>query len=149
MSTAAPSRPPESNVLDILMRNLSGKCRVASELMKSVRGPRSDTHKMRAVIALKAEFERAGHKVGHNPKDSAGYTGSGTSPFDRFVRQFFKDVDPADTQRRGVNDAIAFASREGRQAAARAKQPLPDEGNRSRIQQMLIEAGVTNFSPDS
>lgn len=143
-----PKPPPESNFVCVLTGNLSCKSFVASELMKSVRGPRSDLHKMRAVIAIKAEFERTGLQATHNSNDTAGHTGVGTSPFDKFVRQFFKDVDPVDTQRRSIEDAIAFACRRGRQSAQGSKLKSA-EGRESEIANMLIAAGVTNLSPDS
>ena len=144
-----PAAAPESNFLCVAIRNLSGKSQVASELMKSVRGPRSDTHKMRAVIALKTEFDRGGKRLSHNPGDTAGYTGVGTSAFDKFVHQFFKDIDPADTQRRGVNDATAFACRTGRQASRENASAEVVGSERTAILNLLMKAGVTYFSPDS
>jgi hypothetical protein len=142
-----PAPPSGSDFLFIMMRNLSGKCKVASKMMKSVRGPRSDTHRMRAVLALKSEFERAGAKATHNTTDTTGHTGVAASSFDRLVYRFFEDIDPGDSQRRGINDAISYACRQGRQSRRIGKSRINDCG-RQQIITLLIKAGVTNFLSD-
>jgi len=119
---------------------------VAAELMKSDRGPRSDTIQMRAVQALKTEFEHAGEKATHNSKSAEGYTGEATTPFGRFVHQFFADVEPEDKHHRGLDDAIAFACWDSRRLGRRPKVEEATQQRQSRIIQLLIEAGVTNFS---
>ena len=96
-------------LLDTLRTNAS----MAAESMKSARGPRSDSLRMRAVLRLKEEFARHGLATTHNPKDTAGYVGIGSSPFDLFVQTFFVAIEPTDTQRRGLNDAVSFACRRG------------------------------------
>lgn len=101
-------------LIDTLRTNAS----MAAESMKSARGPRSDTVRMRAVLRLKEEFAGHGLPTTHNPNDAADYVGIGSSPFDRFVHTFFVAVEPGDTQRRGLNDAVAFACRPGRVARA-------------------------------
>lgn len=110
-SVACETDGPRSlyTLLDTLRTNAS----MAAEFMKSARGPRSDTLRMRAVLRLKEEFARHGLATTHNPKDTAGYVGIGSSPFDRFVQTFFVAVEPTDTQRRGLNDAVSFACRRG------------------------------------
>lgn len=105
--------------LDRLRTNAS----MAAESMKSARGPRSDTLRMRTVLRLKEEFARHGLAATHNPKDTTGYVGIGSSPFDRFVHTFFVAVEPDDTQRRGLNDAVSFACRPGRVDGAAASNP--------------------------
>ena len=94
-------------LLDTLRTNAS----MAASSMKSARGPRSDTVRMKAVLRLKEEFARCGLAATHNPNDTTGYVGIGSSQFDQFVQAFFTAVEPDDTQRRGLNDAVSFACR--------------------------------------
>jgi hypothetical protein len=136
----------EAEYLHRLVDTLGKLAGVAAELMKSERGPRSDTVQMRAVQALKVEFERAGEKATHNSKGEEGYTGEATTPFGKFVHQFFADMDPEDKHRRGLDDAIAFASWESRCRGRRAKGEGAKELHQRRIIELLTEGGVTNFS---
>jgi hypothetical protein len=119
-SVACDTASPRSlyTLLDRLRTNAS----VAAESMKSARGPRGDTPRLRAVLRLKEEFARQGLATTHNPKDTTGYVGTGSSPFDRFVQTFFVAIEPDDTQRRGLNDAVSFACRPGRVASAAASE---------------------------
>ena len=111
----------DDSFLQDLCAALASLSAQAAQWMKSVRGPRSDTAQMLAVEGLKAEFERTGQKATHCTEDTAAYTGRARSLFGQFVHCFFKDVNPADTQRRGLNDAIAFACWESRSAGRKRK----------------------------
>lgn len=141
-----PNDAAEAEYLHRLAFTLGKLAAVAAELMKSDRGPRSDTVQMQAVKALKVEFERGGEKATHNSKGKEGYSGHATTPFGRFVHQFFANVDSQDKHRRGLDDAIAFACWESRRLGREPKVEQEAELRQSRIIELLTEAGVTNFS---
>lgn len=143
--------PDFSNDAEYLYRlcdTLGRHAKVAAELMKMDRGPSSDSVQMRAVLALKDEFERIGQKATHNANDSTGYSGKATSPFDHFIHQFFAGVDPDDRQRRGVNDAIAFACWESRPVDRRRKGQGQATRRQGQLAVLLKKFAVTNSSPD-
>ena len=140
-----PAKPYEAEFLYKLCDGLRKLSWVASQLMKTDRGPRSDTVRMRAVWALKKEFERYGRVATHSFKDKTEYSGRATSPFGRFVYQFFADVEPDDTHRRGLNDAIAFAC--WNRASPHRHNTQRAERRRSQIIDLLNRAGVTNSLP--
>lgn len=102
----------DENLLYDLCNGLSRLASLAAGSLKRRRGPRSDTVRQRAVAALKCEFKRSGERTTHNPKDRCGYSGIASSPFDLFAGRFFGIVEPHDTQRRGLNDALRFACRQ-------------------------------------
>ena len=102
---------PDGRLVQDLCDGLRRHAFRTADIMKSQRGPRSDMVRLKAVAALKREFEMTGERATHNPKDTAGYSGIGSSPFDLFVNRFFRVVEPRDTQRRGLNDALLFVCR--------------------------------------
>lgn len=102
---------PDDRLLQDFCDALRRHAFCTADIMKSQRGPKSDMVRLRAVAALKREFEMIDEKATHNPKDTAGYSGIGSSPFDLFVDRFFRVVEPGDTQRRGLNDALLFVCR--------------------------------------
>jgi hypothetical protein len=144
-----PFRPDEesdSEFLHWLIETVGMLAHVAAELMKSDRGPQSDTVQMRAVQALKEEFEGAGGTATHNAKGKEGYTGEATTPFGRFVHEFFADIETECRLRRGLDEAIAFACWESRREGRRPKAEDAALMRAKRIVGLLIKAGVTNFS---
>jgi hypothetical protein len=144
-----PSSPDEEagdECLHWLIETVGRLAHVAAELMKSDRGPRSDRVQMRAVQALKAEFEAAGGTATHNAKGKEGYTGEATTPFGRFVHVFFADLETENRLRRGLDEAIAFVCWESRQRGRRPKVEDAALMRAKRIVGLLMEAGVTNFS---
>jgi len=147
-SPVLPAGSLHTDYIADLCRNVHRHSSVAAELMKSDRGPKSNTLQMRAVLSLKSEFERAGGIAGHSAKDQIGYIGNATSPFGLFVHCFFAGIDPEDAQRRGLNDAIAFACWPGRRPASIKRAEAAARRRKAQIFELMEKAGVTNFSPD-
>ena len=102
--------------------DLSRLAGVAAEVSKADRGPRSSTAQMRAVHRMKELYETiTGRKASHSQKAGRHYTGALKSEFGQFAEAAFFLMEPQDSLRRGLAEAVSYAVWESRSAGAEMK----------------------------
>ena len=126
-------------------KRMSDLALIASEVMKTERGPKSDVAQMIAVQRLKDVFEGEGLSVTHNAKVGRHYKGTLESPFGKFVKIVLGGLNSRNDM--GLGDAVSFVCWPSR-VHRKAPKVVEQQKARSQLITRLLETrGVAIFSP--
>lgn len=135
----------DSELAAAFCKRMSDLAFIASEVMKTERGPRSDVAQMIAVQRLKEVYEGEGLCVTHNAKIGRHYEGTLESPFGKFVKIVLGGLNSRNDM--GLADAVSFVCWPSR---VHRKAPRVVEQQKARSQsitRLLQTRGVAIFSP--
>lgn len=132
---------PAPDAIEKFAERIAVFAELATELMKSDRGPHSSHVQMRTVQALMREFEHCGRTATHCVTAVGEYSAMPLSEFGKFVHAFFHAIEPNQRLRQGISEALEHVCWPTRHVR---KQAQVDEARRNRRD--LIETALARQS---